>query len=541
MKSINGPAMAVAYYLWLRTRWMLAGLVAVAVIVPMLHKIFPLYPEFIMFVGFIATTILFVLLISQFSYAGPDVSVCESAFPRAMMTLPVRPISLVAWPMLYGSTACALICLLMLYILLPRHQFAEVRYWALAASAAFCAWLQAVSWIPFWWKLARVFAAVLCLTIVIGLGLAAQAMGVPDWGLLMGYLGVLILAFFAGTQGVARARRGDGVRSPWGDRVVPKRLKPVNLCLTFRSASSALLWVEMRRNLIFTPFISLLAPVLIFILSALHPGRPSSIYLYGKMIPSTMVVVAIFIGSPLWCSLIVNGTLAKFDTWLPHITVPNFLAVRPVSESQIVAAKVKNVAIAMTGTWLATYMLLIAWALLPNSYEPHHSIAGLVLAHFKMRYLLWGLLAAIGLPLICWKVGIQSLWVFLYGRRWIINSIGFATIALWIAVGVSVKWVSWQAVVPFAPWIALAFVVTKCAIAAVIIRALLDQRLLSLPKILGWSAVWLLVVAGMWIALIVAIHPQWIGGCLLAAAVIWFVPINRLLLAPLALHANRHR
>ena len=541
MKTINGPAMAIAYYLWLRTRWMLAGLVAVAFIVPLFQKIFPLYPEFIMFVGFIATTILFVLLISQFSYAGSDVSIRESAFPRAMMTLPVRPISLVGWPMMYGSTACALICLSMLYILLPGHQFAQVRIWALAASAAFCAWLQAVSWIPFWWQLARVFAAVLCLTIVIGLGLAAQAMGVPDWGLLVGYLGVLILAFVAGTQGVARARRGDGVRSPWSDREVHKPVRPVNLRLTFRSASSALLWVEMRRNLIFTPFISLIGPVLVFGLCAFHAGHPSTFYLYGKMISSMMIMASIFIGSPLWCSLIVNGTLAKFDTWLPHITVPNFLAVRPVTDSKIVAAKIKNVAIAMAVTWLATYLLLILWALLPNSYERHHSVAGLVVAHFKMRYLWWGLTAAIGLPLICWKVAIQSLWVYLYGRRWLINSVGFTTIAIWICLGTLAKWAPWREIAPFLPWIALAYVLAKGVIAVVIIRTLVDRRLLSSKSIFRWSAVWLLVVAGFWIALILAIHPQRLGQWLLAAAVIWFVPANRLLLAPLALHANRHR
>ncbi len=556
MKTINGPAMAIAYYLWLRTRWMLAALVAVAIIVRCAQRLvihlngngdYPteftprLYPQLIMFAAIAATVILFVVLLSQFCYAEKDISGRESAFPRWMMGLPVRCVSLVGWPMLCGSVVSALVCLLMFYMLLPREAFSRLPSWPLLAAAAFCAWMQTVSWMPFWWRLARVIAAVICLTIIIGLGIVGQAFGMHDWLLLMGYTGLLALALAAGTKGVARARRGDGVQSPWSDRAVHKPMRPADLRLTFRSASAALLWVEMRRNLIFTPFISLMAPVLIFALCIFHPGKPSSIYLYGKMISSTMVIVGIFIGSPLWCSLIVNGTLAKFDTWLPDITVPNFLAVRPVADSKIVAAKIKNVAIAMAVTWLATYLLLILWALLPNSYERHHSVACLVAAHFKMRYLWWGLLAAIALPLICWKVAIQSLWVYLYGRRWLINSVGFTTIAIWIGLGTMVKWAPWREIVPFVPWIALAFVLAKGVIAVVIIRALVDRRLLSPKRLFRWSAVWLLIVLGLWLSLKVALHPHLLGQWLLAAAVIWFVPANRLLLAPLALHANRHR
>ncbi|HEX5244790.1 MAG TPA: hypothetical protein VFW23_16115, partial [Tepidisphaeraceae bacterium] len=549
-------ALAIAYYLWLRTRWMLASLVGVAVIAPLAQRIVvrlhgnveyggnmapEVFSQLIMMIGLIATVIPFVLLVSQFSYAGKDVSGRESAFPRAMMTLPVRSVSLVAWPMLYGSTVCALACLLMFHLLLSRELFSGMPYWPLITAAAFCAWLQAVSWTPFWWHMARVVAAVICLTIIISLGVVAQALGVPDWLLVIAYLGVVMLALIAGTQGVARARRGDGVKSPWSEKSVQKRLRPVNRRLTFQSASAAMLWVEMRRNLIFTPFISLIGPVLIFGLCAFHAGHPSTFYLYGKMISSMMIMASIFIGSPLCCSLTVNGTLAKFDTWLPHITVPNFLAVRPVTDSQIVAAKIKNIAIAMAVTWLVTYLLLIVWALLPNSYERNHSVAGLVAAHFKVRYLWWGLIAAIGLPLICWKVAIQNLCVYLYGRRWLINSVGFATITIWIGLSALAKWAPWREIVPFLPWIALAFVLAKFVVAILIIRALVDRRLLSPKSLFRWSAVWLLIVLSLWLSVKVALHPQWLGQWLLAAAVIWFVPANRLLLAPLALHANRHR
>jgi len=556
MKSINRPAMAIGYYLWLRTRWMLAALAGLAIIVPLTQRLVihlngngdlpaestaPYYPQLIMFAAISATVILFVVLLSQFCYAEKDVSGRESAFPGWMMALPIRSVSLVGWPMLYGSAVSALACLLMFYMLLSRQAFSRMPYWPVFAAAAFCAWMQTVSWMPFWWRLARVVAAVICLTIIIGLGIVGQAFGVRDWLLSAGYSAVLAAALVVGSKGVARARRGDGVQSPWSNGAIPKPVRPVALRLTFRSTSAALLWVEMRRNLIFTPFISLLAPVLIFVLCVFHPGKPSSIYLYGKMISSTMVIVAIFIGSPLWCSLIVNGTLAKFDTWLPHITVPSFLAVRPVTESKFVAAKIKNVAIAMAVTWLATYLLLILWALLPNSYERHHSVAAWVAAHFKMRYLWWGLTAAIALPLICWKVAIQSLWVYLYGRRWLINSVGFATIAIWIGLGTLARWAPWQEVVPFLPWLTLAFVLAKGVVAVVIIRALVDRRLLSPKRLFGWSIVWLLIVLSLWLSVKAVLHPHLLGQWLLAAAVIWFVPANRLLLAPLALHANRHR
>jgi hypothetical protein len=355
--------------------------------------------------------------------------------------------------------------------------------------------------------------------------------------------GLLVLAWVVGAKGVARARRGEGIRSPWSGGAVQTRTRPVDPTLTFRSASAAMLWVELRRNLILAPLISLIAPVLILMLSIFHPAHPSSasIDIGGKMISSTMMMAIIFVGSPLACGLMLNGTLAKFDTWLPHLTVPNFLAVRPATAAQIVAVKFRSVAIATAVTWLATYLLLIAWALLPWSYAPHQSVAHWTLVHFQVRYLLWGLIAAAALPLICWKLAIQSLWVYLYGRRWLVNLVAFGTIALWLAFGVLFEEASWRAIEPFVPWIALAFVLAKGVIAIVIVRALRDRQLLSPRRLAGGSALWLLIAAALWIALRAALPAPSPGPWLLAAAVIWFVPANRLLLAPLALHLNRHR
>jgi hypothetical protein len=131
--------------------------------------------------------------------------------------------------------------------------------------------------------------------------------------------------------------------------------------------------------------------------------------------------------------------------------------------------------------------------------------------------------------------------VYLYGRRWLVNLVAFGTIALWLAFGVLFEEASWRAIEPFVPWIALAFVLAKGVIAIVIVRALRDRQLLSPRRLAGGSALWLLIAAALWIALRAALPAPSPGPWLLAAAVIWFVPANRLLLAPLALHLNRHR
>src|SRR6185312_885905 len=105
MKTINGPAMAIGYYLWLRTRWMLAALAGLAIIVPLTQRLVihlngdgdlpaeltaPYYPQLIIFAAIMATVILFIVLLSQFCYAQKDVSGRESAFPEWMMALPIR-------------------------------------------------------------------------------------------------------------------------------------------------------------------------------------------------------------------------------------------------------------------------------------------------------------------------------------------------------------------------------------------------------------------------------------------------------------------
>src|SRR5207302_4077765 len=104
----------------------------------------------------------------------------DSSFPARMFILPVRTVTLVGWPMLYGTVAIALTCLILAEGVL-RPCGLQTPSWLLAlVTAGVLAWSQAISWSPFGAGWLKAVLALLGLSAIVLGPIAGRALEVPD-------------------------------------------------------------------------------------------------------------------------------------------------------------------------------------------------------------------------------------------------------------------------------------------------------------------------------------------------------------------------
>ena len=175
----------------------------------------------------------------------------ESGFPTRLLTLPLPTRSLVAWPMLWGTSilASAWLTLTWSVLRIAGDDLGILIWWPALLLAVVLAWLQAIVWSPFplpW--LRAILAAplvgapvivphILLIAFNIGEGLAAALLAVQ-----------LPAAYLIAVRGVSRARRGDMACWTWpGWRAWLRWISATTVNRPFLSPARAQLWFEWRR------------------------------------------------------------------------------------------------------------------------------------------------------------------------------------------------------------------------------------------------------------------------------------------------------
>src|SRR5437667_229706 len=165
---------AAAAFAWEFRRRLRAGLIALAVYLLVLGTVqlvlgprSPIHPSNETTFAFTVTvplTAAFFFLLAVFTngLAG-DLTARQSMYPARMFTLPVTTAELAGYPMLYGSVAIAGVWVVaILAVVRPLGvQFPVV--WPALFGAAFLAWLQVFTWMPYGLPGLRVIVAVLSL------------------------------------------------------------------------------------------------------------------------------------------------------------------------------------------------------------------------------------------------------------------------------------------------------------------------------------------------------------------------------------------
>src|SRR5260221_12373066 len=154
---MRSPAAAIAWEFRQRHRWgviVLAGCLLVMAAIRLLF-VRPGQPvsfndvQIALFLSLpLTATFLYFLAVFSFGMSG-DLAVRQSIYPARMFTLPLTSGALAGWPMLYGTTAMAVLWLAMRLLAVWPSDFDVPVVWPALLAASLLAWTQALTWVAY--------------------------------------------------------------------------------------------------------------------------------------------------------------------------------------------------------------------------------------------------------------------------------------------------------------------------------------------------------------------------------------------------------
>ena len=541
------------YSLWLRARLSLLIVAAITLVAPTFPLIWP-HAQWLPSVGVaLGSVILFTWahLVGVFTYGGRDLGANESAFPRYLLTLPAQARTLALVPMLLGAITMALIWFILAKLIADRLLITTpgvfAPLWPAAMLAAILAWLQAVSWTPLWLPFLRVIVALAVLGGIMAFGITASHFGMSPGLLTAIYIIAIIAAYPTAAIGIARTRRGEGAALPWTWlRRAQRASAGATSRAPFTSPMEAQVWLEVRRNILLVPFVGAGVPLLMAATTVLFGQRSTPLYLDGHMVQPILIAVAVAVLAPIFAGGMHGTTMGKSDAWSKPVAISPFIAIRPLTTAQLVAAKLIAAAVATVVTWTLVIVIMVAWSLAPNEFE-RHSLAAAAAQHLTWPIGIAAVLSLAWLMLGTWKQMAQSLFICLYGRPWFSNVMTFGGMLLFgllcVIVAPLLRDPRWRHAFPsIATWSVYAVVLLKLALGATLIAACLRRRLLSGRQVMTIVYTWLVLAAAYFILLLLFLPDSHRPDLLLLIAIAMLLPPGARVLAAIpALHANRHR
>ena len=494
--------------------------------------------EGLAFVILLPITVSFVYFLAVFTYGlEGDLAGRQSMYPARMFTRPVTTVSLTAWPMLAGAVAAALLWTVARPIAPWPPSVRVPAVWPGVLGVAHLAWTQALTWRPYGLPGLRVVVLMLWLTVIDAIVLLALHFEISEPVMVAILLPLIPLAWPVALSAVGRARRGDV--PDWrgaftriaGFAALTRRPSP------FRSPTSAQAWFEWRLNGRMLPtWVAILLPLELLLL-----------WVAG---PSTALVVEILLGvclTPVIMASFAALTVSRSGASAgPSYGLSPFIATRPLTNAQLIGAKLK---LALRSTAFAWLLVLVAIPLalelsgeMPLAVGRIRRLAEVV---GTPRAVVFLLLVVAGFVASTWKQLVQSLYIGLTGREWLIKGSVFVMVMALVCLGPVAVWivetgrvgVVWHAL----PAVFAVLVGCKMTAAAWIAVRLFRDRLVRDSTLLIGAAGWCVAVFTLYAVLVWMLDTPHMPRYLLMLLAILATPLARLSAAPLALAWNRHR
>lgn len=485
-----------------------------------------------------STTFMYFLAVFSFGLEG-DLAGRESMYPSRKLTLPVTSAALAGWPMLYGTSAMALLWLATRLLGVWPADLRVPLVWPAVLAAAVLAWAQALTWMPYALPGLRVIVTVALLVMIDVVVFLALGLGASEGTMLAILAPNIPLAYLVAWFAVARARRGEApdwrkIFAWLGRRAERMRRRTGR----FGSAAHAQAWFEWRRHGRSLPL--LVAILLPFELSMLVLFRETPV-IVGE------VIVAVMLTPPLMATFVAASVSRSSplgdDSW----QMTAFTATRPVTSASLVSAKLQATIVSTMVTWLIV-LVAVPTALAVSGTSPvvidgARRLAGIFGAPRAVAIGFVGLLAFVGAT---WKQLVQSLCIGMSGRRWLVKGYVFGTLLLLTLVFPLVHWVGgsraliaalWEALT----WILVALACVKISLASWAVIRLHGSGLVSERTLFIGALSWNVAALGLYGLLVWIVPMELIGSYLLAFVAILAIPLVRLAAIPLALDWNRHR
>ncbi len=333
-------------------------------------------------------------------------------FPHRLFTLPLSSFELVALPMFLGVAAAELLGLVWRTLIFG----ANLNVWGTMLIGVYVVVYQAVLWtLPALGSLRMLIHGVVGMVFIIALGLPSFPQETLPWWLREGFLMVWLLvvalsAFFGCWSFVAQQRSGGGLRRDWirsvverASDVAPRRRKD------FNSAAAAHFWFEWRRSGFMLPL--LVGAMLVAVIGPLSLGDDGG---------GTVRILIAVLAMPMVLAFPVGKAFSKPDLWSSDMSVPSFVAVRPISTDDLVETKMKVAAVSAAVSWLLVCAFIALWFGLWASLDGLNMIRLLLWAvygHSMYPQYALVILSLAAAMLMTWRFLVSSLWLGLSGNR----------------------------------------------------------------------------------------------------------------------------
>ncbi|GJM07969.1 MAG: hypothetical protein DHS20C11_02450 [Lysobacteraceae bacterium] len=530
---------ALLWELWARNRFSLA---ATVIGVPLLllgaQQIVAVWPAFQVGYGLIKLLAIWSIayLVMIFSYAEFSAKSLQTGFPRHVMKLPAPTWLLLATPLTVA--VCTVYSLAIILTSLMVDQSMSGLDYCLFFLAAIVAmsWMQAINW-----GLNRtpIRAAIVVIVVLALTGAAMVSTLSISGGPIMPFGLALITLLLLALVGVSfaywtlkRVRCGQTIGQTifWSDFTVPgfamRRL--------FRSPEKAQFWYEWRVFGSLLPLAALFFGALLFFAQFLPSAANDSIN-------ATAIVIGMFL---------YIATLAGFELGKSHVgasdrSMTGFWASRPLGSHQLAFAKVKVAGFSVALAWLLCFIPLVAaWWLTDHAIRLNQAWLVLRSLHGFEGALVTVFLAASVVPVLAWVLCGNSLAVGMIGNRRTKRTLAVAAVATIVTIGFAAYRLSlienWTDVL-------LTHYPTVFAMLAVIVSVGFILLLRAFVRIAPWSSIRSRFVATLICAgLVLAATSLMDGlthfpfGFLSLTIVLSLLSLYPWLLAPIALHNNRH-
>ncbi len=482
---------------------------------------------------------MYLLVVFSFGLAG-DLAGRQSMYPARMFTLPVTTNALAGWPMLYGTVAMAGVWFATTLFALWPSGVNVPLIWPALFVAALLAWTQVLMWMSYGLPGLRLIVAVLVLVAIYLVAILGIHFKPAELLMVAIFAPQLPIAFFIARAAVARARRGDVpdwrgrfVRRGQAAGVLPRQRDH------FHSPGSAQAWFEWHQHGRSLPvWVGILLPFELAFLFLGSNDSPALIFYTLLGVLLTPAFMATFAAPALF-----KPTSQASDS---RAMTP-FEATRPLTSASLIAAKLKVALWSTLATWLLVLVAIpLALALSgtwPAVIEQARQLADAVGTPRAVVVVLlgcWLLVAS------TWKQLVQSLYIGLSGREWLVRAsvlLGMSVVIVIVGLvqlardGSDLRVTLWNAM----PWILVILVLLKMSAAAWIATRLYQSRLLGDRTLVAGAAGWLLAVLALFGLLVWLASTPFIPRYFLLLVAILAIPLARLSAAPLALAWNRHR
>jgi hypothetical protein len=490
----------------------------------------------------------FLLLFGAFAYTESDRDRGLGSFPRRLFVLPVSTLRLVGVPMLAAVASVELLYL----VWMDRLPGGDPENPILGAVllAAFVVLSQAVLW-----TLTRLGALRLVAVGAIAVALFAVAL-VPSlpgstgspWrsgSVLAGLVAAIVVVVFLATWAyIAGLRSGSGFAGarlePLVGRITdkwPRRRRP------FASPASAQVWFEWRCS---GPALPLLVGSVLVAVAA-----PVS-WLVRHDAGDTMQLLLLTLAAPVVLAVPVGIAFSRPRFWSDDLSVPAFVAVRPLSTEDLIAVKLRVAAMSAAVAWLIVIAFVCTWLPLWANLD---WLSGLAMQlwvlhdHSVVAVCGMGVLVVAAGMLMSWRFLVTRLWSGMMGDRGLFVGSVVSTLAVGIAAAVfdAYKLPGWLLEspdrLPPALWLVALAVSTKYWLAAYAWRGIAPRRVWR--YLLIWLAgttcfVTLALIVWGVVRIYLPMDIYRVQGLMLLLALM-AVPLVRVGLAPSCLERNRHR